>query len=211
MHLPPLRRTSGRRPRRASRTAAAALVVVAALATATGVSGCTTAGADQTGSKGYVSGDGTIALIDPAKREKAPTLKGDKLGGGTLDTADYARRTIVLNVWGAWCGECRGEAPDLVAAAKKLGHPDQVAFVGLDTRDRDSLALSYERHFKIPYPSLVDQDSKLLLEFYGIVSPSAIPSTLVIDKQGRLAAVINGPTTTETLVDLVDSVDQSSS
>ncbi len=182
------------------------MAVATALALA--ASGCTTSGDDRTGNNGYVSGDGTITVIDPADREPAPTLAGRKLGGGTLDTADYAGQTVVINVWGAWCGECRGEAADLVDASKQLA-ASEVAFVGLDTRDRDSLALSYVRRYQVPYPSLVDQDSKLLLEFYDVVSPRAIPSTLVIDADGKLAAVINGPTTTATLVDLVEDVRQS--
>ncbi len=173
-------------------------------------SACTTTGANRTGTNGYVSGDGTINVIDPADRKAAPTLSGRKLGGGTLDTADYAGQTVVINVWGAWCGECRVEAADLVEASKQLAGSD-VAFVGLDTRDRDSLALSYVRRFDVPYPSLVDQDSKLLLEFYDVVSPNAIPSTLVIDADGKLAAVINGPTTKSTLVDLVEDVRRSTS
>lgn len=189
--------------RRRTRTATTALATAAVLWSAVG---CTTAGSERTGDNGYVSGDGTITVIDESDREPAPTLRGDKLGGGTLDTADYAGKTLVLNVWGAWCGECRGEAPDLVGAAEAL---DGVAFVGLDTRDRDSLAQAFVRRFDVPYPSLVDQDSKLLLEFYDVVSPNAIPSTLVIDRAGRLAAVVSGPTTKATLVDLVNDVDPS--
>ncbi len=185
-----------------ARTVTTLLAVVGVLATS---SACTTAGADQTGSNGYVSGDGTITLIAPADRKTAPTLQGDRLGGGTLDTADYAGKTLVLNVWGAWCGECRGEAKDLVEASRQL--PD-TAFVGIDTRDRESLALAYVRRFEVPYPSLVDQDSKLLLKFYGVVAANAIPSTLVIDRDGKLAAVITGPTTTSTLVGVVEDVAQ---
>ncbi len=188
--------------RRPARTVTTLLAAVVVLATATA---CTTAGADQTSSNGYVSGDGTITLIPPADRKTAPTLQGDKLGGGTLDTADYAGHTLVLNIWGAWCGECRGEAKDLVEASRQLA---DTAFVGIDTRDRDSLALAYVRRFDVPYPSLVDQDSKLLLKFYGVVAANAIPSTLVIDRDGKLAAVITGPTTTSTLVGLVDDVAQ---
>lgn len=188
--------------RRPARTVTTLLATVVLLATATA---CTTAGTDQTGSNGYVSGDGTITLIAPADRKPAPTLQGDKLGGGTLDTSDYAGQTLVLNVWGAWCGECRGEAKDLVEASRQL--PD-TAFVGIDTRDRDSLALAYVRRFGVPYPSLVDQDSKLLLKFYGVVAANAIPSTLVIDRAGKLAAVITGPTTTSTLVGLVHDIEQ---
>ena len=197
-------------PRRTRRTAARTAAVSAALfAVVLPLSACSTSGDNATGNNGYVSGDGTITVIDPADRERAPALEGDKLGGGTLDTADYAGKTVVLNVWGSWCGECRAEAEGLVQASKELAAKtdNQVAFVGLNTRDpSEAPALSYVREFDVPYPSLVDQDSKLLLNFYGIISPSAIPSTLVIDAEGRLAAVVSGPTTADTLVDLVEDV-----
>lgn len=197
-------------PRRTRRTAARTAAVSAALfAVVLPLSACSTSGDNATGNNGYVSGDGTITVIDAADRERAPTLEGDQLGGGTLDTADYAGKTIVLNVWGSWCGECRAEAEGLVQASKELADKtdNQVAFVGLNTRDpSEAPALSYVREFDVPYPSLVDQDSKLLLNFYGIISPSAIPSTLVIDAEGRLAAVVSGPTTADTLVDLVEDV-----
>lgn len=197
-------------PRRTRRTAARTAAVSAVLfVVVLPLSACSTSGDNATGDNGYVSGDGTITVIDPADRERAPTLEGAKLGGGTLDTADYAGKTIVLNVWGSWCGECRAEAEGLVQASKELAAKtdNQVAFVGLNTRDpSEAPALSYVREFDVPYPSLVDQDSKLLLNFYGIISPSAIPSTLVIDAEGRLAAVVSGPTTADTLVDLVEDV-----
>jgi len=197
-------------PRRIRRTAARAAAVSTALfAVVLPPSACSTSGDNATGNNGYVSGDGTITVIDLADRQQAPTLEGDKLGGGRLDTADYAGKTVVLNVWGSWCGECRAEAEGLVQASKELAAKtdNQVAFVGLNTRDpSEAPALSYVREFDVPYPSLVDQDSKLLLNFYGIISPSAIPSTLVIDAEGRLAAVVSGPTTADTLVDLVEDV-----
>lgn len=184
------------------------------LLTLTGVSlttACTTSGQNATNNNGYVSGDGSITVIDPADRETAPTIKGDKLGGGALDTADLAGKTLVLNVWGSWCGECNAEAADLADASRQLTKSSNgaVAFVGLDTRDQEASALAFQRTYDIPYPSLVDQDGSLLLAFYKIVSPHAIPSTLVIDSDGRLAAVINGPTTATTLVDLVEDVQQS--
>ena len=150
-------------PRRTRRTAASTAAVSAALsAVVLLLSACSTSGDNATGNNGYVSGDGTITVIDAADRDRAPTLEGDKLGGGTLDTADYAGNTIVLNVWGSWCGECRAEAEGLVQASKELADKtdNQVAFVGLNTRDpSEAPALSYVREFDVPYPSLVDQDS----------------------------------------------------
>jgi thiol-disulfide isomerase/thioredoxin len=191
--------------RRTPRTAAAVGVVVAALLLA---AGCTTAGAESTGNKGYVTGDGSITLISAADRKEAPTLKGERLGGGTLDTADYAGKVIVLNVWGSWCAECRGEATELAAAARAL--PD-ARFVGLDTRDPESAAAeAFVRSFRIPYPSLVDQDSQLLLPFYKIVNPNSIPSTIIVDSDGRVAAVVTGATTKSTIVGLVQDVEKTS-
>ncbi|MEP6666731.1 MAG: TlpA disulfide reductase family protein [Nocardioidaceae bacterium] len=191
--------------RRTSRSAAAAAiaVIVGLLAT-----GCTTAGADTTGSRGYVTGDGSVTLIAPEDRKQAPTLKGDVLGGGTLDTADFAGQVIVLNVWGSWCAECRGEAPDLAEAARSL--PD-VQFVGLDTRDPEtSAAEAFVRTFDIPYPSLIDQDSRLLLPFYHIINPNSIPSTIIVDSHGRVAAVVTGATIKSTIVGLVQDVEKAS-
>lgn len=207
----PRRRTRATAATRVRATAAMAAVATTVVVGAVATAGCTTTGSNATGDNGYVSGDGTISVIDPADREGAPTIAGDKLGGGSLDTADLTGKTVVINVWGSWCGECRAEAADLVEAANTLDSSSDgsVAFVGLDTRDLDASALSYQRHFDVPYPSLVDQDGSLLLAFYQVVSPHAIPSTLVIDSDGKLAVVINGPTTTSTMVDLVEDVQKS--
>lgn len=200
-------------PHPRTRVSTAARAVAAAATVGLALTGCTTTGSSATGDNGYVSDDGTITVIDPADREAAPTIAGDKLGGGSLDTADLAGKTLVLNVWGSWCGECRQEAAGLVDASRQLDKSSggSVAFVGLDTRDVDSSALSYQRHFDVPYPSLLDQDGSLLLAFYRVVSPHAIPSTLVVDADGKLAAVVNGPTTASTLVDLVEDVQKSTS
>ncbi len=186
----------GRRTRR--NLVAAALAVVAVLTSA-----CTTSDDSATGTKGYITGDGTVTVLPPDERPQAPEVAGELLGGGTLDVSTYAAQVVVVNVWGSWCPPCRAEAADLVAASKSL--PD-AAFVGLDTRDKEAEAEAFVRRYEVPYPSLVDQDSQLLLLFHGIVNLSSVPTTIVIDPDGLVAAFITGATTKTTLVDLVEQI-----
>ncbi len=113
---------------------------------------------------------------------------------------------VVLNVWGSWCPPCRKEAPALVEAAASL-KSKRVAFVGINTQDPDpSQALAYERTYGVTYPSLVDDGGKLLLALQRAVPPDAIPSTLVLDPQGRVAARFSGAIPLRTLEDLVADV-----
>ncbi|MGZ4445553.1 MAG: TlpA disulfide reductase family protein [Nocardioides sp.] len=136
------------------------------------------------------------------------TLAGDDLDGKPLDVASYRGKPVVVVVWGAWCTECRVEAPDVVEAARRLGSSAQ--FVGIDIRDpAPAQAQAYVRSFKVPYPSVYSPDGKALLAFQGTLTPNTIPSTVVLDGQGRIAASIIGqiPSTT-TLVDVVKDVAQ---
>lgn len=186
------------RPRRALPArvgAGGALLCVLALA------GCTTSGASSTGSKGYVTGDGGVTEIDPSAREAAPSLEGDRLGGGTVSLADLAGKVTVVNVWGSWCSECREETADLVEVAND---EPSVGFLGVNIRDETANAEAYVRQEKIPYPSLVSQDSSALLGFYGKLNLNTVPSTIVIDAQGRIAALVRGPVDASTLSSLVD-------
>lgn len=224
-------RTGGRGWRR--RPAAVAVAVCAVLALgATGCSPASSTGSTSSGGSaasgrqtgagngnsantaGFVGGDGTVAVVAPDKRKSAPVLTGTTLTGKKLTvggTAD-AHRVVVLNVWGSWCAPCRKEADDLQQAYERLRKkpPPGVAgvdFVGINTRDEDpSPARAFVRSHHVTYPSLYDPDGKLLLGFAGTLPPTAIPSTLIIDPQGRVAARVIGATTTTTLVELVDQV-----
>lgn len=157
------------------------------------------------GNVGYTVGDGTVTIVDEDQRQPAPVLEGPDLDGdSTLSTADYQGKPIVINVWGSWCAPCRAEAPELVEAAKQLG--DDVQFLGLNTRDlTEAPARAFVRGFEIPYPNIFDPDGTLLLGF-GQLPPKAIPSTIVIDAQGRVAARVIGEVDAKTLVALVGDV-----
>ena len=153
---------------------------------------------------GFQTGDGTVTMVDPADRVAAPVLAGPTLDGEEISTADFAGRMIVVNVWGSWCAPCRAEAPHLVEAAEQLG--DDVAFLGVNTRDLDRApAQAFERAFEVTYPSIFDPDGALLLGFAQL-PPKAIPSTVVIDEEGRVAARILGQVTATTLTGVVADV-----
>lgn len=187
------------------RRTVAASVVAALLAG--GASACSTTGSNAVGAKGYAAGDGAVVTIPVGDREVAPVLSGDLLGGGSADLAESAGKVVVLNVWAAWCGPCREEAPALAEADRML--PD-AAFYGIDTKDDAATAQAFVRTNEVPYPSFFDQDGSLVLDLQSVVNVQARPSTVVLDKHGRVAASIAGPTTAITLKDIVQSLEQES-
>ena len=169
------------------------------------LAGC--GGSPATGDKGYVNGNGIITRLAPADRQQPGGLAGETLEGKQLSLADYRGRAVVVNVWGSWCPPCRKEAPELADASSELAK-DGVAFVGINTRDasRDQ-GLASQQRYDVPYPSLYDPLGRTLLAFDGTLNPSAIPSTVVIDERGRVAASILGEIPSRrTLVDLVEDV-----
>jgi thiol-disulfide isomerase/thioredoxin len=156
----------------------------------------------------YVSGDGAITELAPADRADPIELKGSTLEGGELDLANLRGQVVVVNVWGSWCPPCRKEAPVLKKVSDDLAPnaDSDVAFVGIDTRDSDAAASAFLDNIGSTYPNIVDPDGVLLLSFRGSINPQAIPSTLVLDREGRVAARVIGEVTEGTLRSLVSSV-----
>lgn len=185
--------------RRALAAAVAVLLLVACSPTESGE------GPDD-GTAGFTIGDGTVTILEPAQRPKAPTLEGPSLmkDDERISTDDFAGKVVVVNVWGSWCAPCRHEAPELVEAYKRVG--DGVEFLGLNTRDLTTApAQAFVRSSGITYPNIFDPDGTLLLGF-GQLPPKAIPSTIVIDADGRVAARVIGEVDANTLVALVGDV-----
>ncbi|MDT7670892.1 MAG: copper transport protein, partial [Pseudonocardiales bacterium] len=149
---------------------------------------------------------GTRVTIYPAaSRAQAPDVRGQTLDRDRLALADLRGKVVVVNVWGSWCQPCRKEAPDLARAAREMA-PQGVRFVGIDARDSDAAARAFVRSFNIPYPSLIDDDGRLTLEFAGVIPLSAVPSTVVIDRKGTIAAKVVGIITYGTLRGLIDDM-----
>lgn len=160
---------------------------------------------DTAGDKGYVSGSGQITQIAPADRGNAVEIEGTDLDGEVLSLSDSRGQVVVINVWGAWCADCRVEMPDLKKAAERT--PD-AAYLGINIRDSSpAQAQSFLRGVNFDLPSFYDPGSQFLLAFEGAVNPKSTPSTVVLDRQGRTAAVVSGrlPSAT-TLVNLVEEI-----
>jgi len=166
------------------------------------------ADASSTGSaadKSYIAGPGVVDRVAAAQRRPAPRVQGPGVGGGRIDSAEYRGKVVVYNVWGSWCPPCRAEAPALREVATETA-ADGVQFVGINIRDNEASARAFERRFAIPYPSLFSPDGQVLLLFRGTLPPNAIPSTVVVDRRGRVAARIVGGATYGKLRAVVDGV-----
>ena len=171
-----------------------ALIISLAIA----LSGCS-GGGTSSAEESFVSGDGTVTFIKIADRKIAPAITGLTLSGTNYT---YAKdRVAVVNVWASWCSPCRAEVPILVALANKYTN---VAFIGILTRDNPANAEAFERRFKIPYPTVIDDS--ILIGFKGSLPANAIPSTVILDKNGRVAARISGVVTVASLSQLIERV-----
>ncbi|CAL9500499.1 MULTISPECIES: TlpA family protein disulfide reductase [Streptomyces] len=175
------------RTRRVRRSAAlaAGLAATALLVSACGSGGTSGGG----GNTNFVTGTDGIATAAKGERTPAPDLSGKTIAGKTLDVADYKGKVVVLNVWGSWCNPCRAEAKYFAKVSKAYAGKG-VQFVGINTRDTSTgAALAFEKDWGITYPSLYDPTGKLLLRFKkGTLNPQAIPSTLILDRNGKIAA-----------------------
>ncbi|NXY95159.1 TlpA family protein disulfide reductase, partial [Streptomyces sp. BR123] len=165
------------------------------------------AGAPDGGRAGSVRTAARAAVLDPAARQDAPALAGEDLDGNRVGLAELRGHVVVLNVWGSWCGPCRAEADDLERLSRRT-RAGGVRFLGINTRDRDrAAARSFVRAHDVTFPSLHDPEGELLLRFPpAVLDPQAVPSTLVIDRQGRIAAGIGGAVTDEQLRPLLTRV-----
>jgi len=157
------------------------------------------------GDQQYVSGPGVVTRVPVGDRQPLPRVRGELLDGGEFDSADYAGEILVFNVWGSWCPPCRAEAPALRQVWEETRERG-VQFVGINIRDDRAAARAFERRFGITYPSVFDPAARLLLQFRTTLPPNAIPSTIVVDRQGKVAARVVGGTTYEKLRAVVDGV-----
>ncbi|WP_374454639.1 TlpA family protein disulfide reductase [Nocardioides sp.] len=159
-----------------------------------------------TGDKGYITGTGVPVEVATADREAPLELAGEDLEGNAVDLVELRGKPVVINVWWSECPPCRVEQPDLNEAAAELG--DRVTFLGVNIRDSSAeKGLAFVRNFDVTYPSIYSPDGSALLAFAGTLNPRSIPSTVVLDAEGRVAASVQGRIpTTQTLLSLVDVV-----
>jgi thiol-disulfide isomerase/thioredoxin len=179
--------------------------LVAALVLAVGgVGACSDL--DGTDGKTWITGEGSLQQVPVADRGKPVEASGDDLAGDPLDLADYRGKVVVLNVYASWCPPCRTEMPTVVQLAD---HADasQVAYVGVNIRDNDSAARAFGDKVGIDFPSFADPSSAVLLSLSDELGPYSLPSTVVLDREGRVAALVLGKIPgAVTMQDVVDDV-----
>ena len=141
--------------------------------------------------KNYIAGDGSVTEYAVAERKAPVVLRGELYDGTVVGSGDWAGKVLVLNFWYAACAPCRLEAPRLEALWNEF-KPQNVLFYGVNVRDEEAAAVAFERTFGITYPSMQDKNGGILLAITQYVPPQAVPTTLVLDKQGRVAARILG-------------------
>lgn len=151
---------------------------------------------------GYVSGDGSLRQWSPDERGEPVELAGDSMEAEALDLTDWRGDVVVLNFWYAECPPCRKEAPDLVALAQE--YEGQVHFMGVNHINEPETAMAFQRRFEIPYPTLHDHDAAGVAALQNYVALQAMPSTVVLDQEGRVAARILGLVEKSTLQALID-------
>ncbi|MFI0405464.1 TlpA family protein disulfide reductase [Actinomadura sp. 3N508] len=184
------------------RAAAAAAALCGLMAGCAGTSA--SGNGPDSGDNRFIAGNGNITEYKPADRKSVQDVGGERLDGGQFKLTELKGKVVVVNFWASWCAPCRGEAPSLQQVYDE-NKAKGVAFLGVNFKDSKANAQAFERKFKVTYPSLFDDGGQVTLAFRE-VPPSAIPSTLVLDRQGRVAARIIGATTYSKLNPLVAKV-----
>lgn len=146
--------------------------------------------ADAGDSKGYIAGDGSVTEYTEGERGEPVEFSSELFDGSTVNIADERGKPVVLNFWYAGCAPCRAEAPDLNELHAAYGQ--DVVFYGANVRDEKGTAEAFEKNFEVPYPSFRDVNGKVLLALSKYVPAQAVPTTVILDAQGRVAARVLG-------------------
>lgn len=141
----------------------------------------------------YTSSDGAITELAVGNRDEPISFESSNTSNGaTIRSSDYVGAVLVVNIWYAACPPCRFEAPDLAELAAQYADSG-VVFLGINVYDSVAVANSFERDFDIQYPSILDVETGAArLAFAGQLPPSGVPTTFIVDRQGRVASRLSG-------------------
>ncbi|MEV4637981.1 TlpA disulfide reductase family protein [Actinoplanes sp. NPDC049548] len=175
----------------------AAVVLTAAVAAGV-LAGC----GEESWEKKCTTNADKVIECTPEQRPEAREVTGELLAGGTYDVAQDRGKVVVVNFWGSWCNPCRAEADDLERTFQAT-KAKNVTFVGVNSRDDRDAAEAFERG-RVTYPSIYDRDGSVALKFD--VTQVSTPATLILDRQGRIAAAIRGATVQSILQPVVERI-----
>ncbi len=176
-----------------------AAVLAAAALTAGALAGCS--GDENNWAKKCTTTNGVVECA-PGQRKAIKPITGELLDGKTYDVAADKGKVVVVNFWGSWCAPCRAEADDLEKTYQATKDKD-VTFLGVNSRDDRDAAREFERG-RASYPSIYDFNGKVGVQFD--VTQVSMPSTLIIDRQGRIAVALRQATTLTQLQPLVEKI-----
>jgi thiol-disulfide isomerase/thioredoxin len=162
------------------------------------LTGCSNGGASKA-EESFIAGSGAVTKIKVGNRIPAPAISGMTLSGKNFTFTNGS--VAVVNVWASWCSPCRAEEPTLSALSQKYS---DVQFIGILTRDNPVNAEAFNRKRGTPYPTLIDDS--ILIGFRKSLPANAIPTTVVIDRDGNVAARISGSVTVASLSNLIEEV-----
>ena len=152
----------------------------------------------------FVEGTPRGEVIPDDERATAPEFSGTLLDGGEFASADLAGDVAVINFWGSWCAPCRVESPQFQEVYADV-RDDGVQFLGVNVKDTDQLARAFEDDLGIEFPSLDDPRGEVALAFRDYPA-SAVPSTIVLDRESRVAAVYTGELAQDDLRDVLQQL-----
>jgi thiol-disulfide isomerase/thioredoxin len=155
--------------------------------------------------KNYIAGDGTVTEFAIGSRPKAASWSGITESGDSISSDQLSGVVTVMNFWYAGCPPCRVEMPELIELQDEF-LPQGVQFIGVNVRDTAETALAFARKINMNFPSVMDaRTGSVVLSFTGVVTPQAVPTTLVIDAEGNVSARVFGKIEKSTLKALITS------
>jgi len=156
--------------------------------------------------KNYIAGDGTVTEFAMGSRPKAADWSGISESGVSLSSDQLSGVITVMNFWYAGCAPCRIEMPELIELQDQF-LVDEVQFIGVNVRDTPETALAFARQIDLNFPSVMDaKTGSVVLGFTGVVTPQAVPTTLVIDSKGNVSARVLGRIDKGILEELISTV-----